>query len=70
MAVTIEDVLARRLGLQLFSWVSSIEAAPVVRSVMAQLFGWTADERRHHVDEYGRKINGVMEGVGLKRQVP
>jgi len=40
MACTIEDVLARRLGMQFYSWYDAIEAAPVVGSVMAQELRW------------------------------
>ncbi|MGH9726727.1 MAG: glycerol-3-phosphate dehydrogenase/oxidase, partial [Candidatus Acidiferrales bacterium] len=36
MAVTIEDILFRRLGMQLFSWRSAIHAAPVVASILAR----------------------------------
>ena len=46
MALTIEDVLARRVGLQLFSWTAAIQAAPVVGSLMAELLGWKADEKK------------------------
>ncbi|HST11217.1 MAG TPA: FAD-dependent oxidoreductase, partial [Terriglobales bacterium] len=35
MATTIEDVLARRLGLQYFSWKLAMQAAPVVAELMA-----------------------------------
>jgi glycerol-3-phosphate dehydrogenase len=70
MAMTIEDVLARRVGLQLFSWEASIEAAPIVGSVMSQLLGWTADETSDHVDDYVQKINRLMDGIGLKRHDP
>ncbi|WP_158945160.1 glycerol-3-phosphate dehydrogenase/oxidase [Granulicella sp. S190] len=35
MAVTIEDVLARRIGLQMYSWRDAIDAAPVVGWLMA-----------------------------------
>jgi glycerol-3-phosphate dehydrogenase len=67
MALTIEDVLARRIGLQLFSWTGAIQAAPVVGSVMAELLGWTADERTHAVDQYVQKIGRMMSSIGLKQ---
>jgi hypothetical protein len=56
--------------LQLFSWEASIEAAPIVGSVMSQLLGWTADETSDHVDDYVQKINRLMDGIGLKRHDP
>src|SRR5580704_8089377 len=41
MAYTIEDVLARRLGMQFYSWSDCIEAAPVVGSLMQKELEWT-----------------------------
>ncbi len=66
MALTIEDMLARRLGLQLFSWQASIQAAPLVGSVMAELLGWTADETTHAVEQYVQNITRKMTGIGLR----
>ena len=66
MALTIEDMLARRLGLQLFSWQASIQAAPLVGSVMAGLLGWTADETTHAVEQYVQNITRKMTGIGLR----
>jgi glycerol-3-phosphate dehydrogenase len=66
MAQTIEDVLARRLGLQLFSWAAAIKAAPVVGSVMAELLGWTAEQTNQAIEEYVQKITRMMTAVGLR----
>jgi glycerol-3-phosphate dehydrogenase len=65
MAQTIEDVLARRLGLQLFSWTAAIQAAPPVGSLMAELLGWTAGQKNQAVEQYVQKITGMMNAVGL-----
>jgi len=65
MALTIEDVLARRIGLQLFSWAAAVKAAPVVGSVMAELLAWTDSERTQAVEEYVQKITRLMTGIGL-----
>ena len=70
MAMTIEDVLARRLGLQLFSWKSAFEAAPLVGSVMADLLGWTATETQQAIDRYVYKISRLMRKIGLVQDVP
>jgi glycerol-3-phosphate dehydrogenase len=70
MAMTIEDVLARRLGLQLFSWASAIEAAPLVGSMMAGLLGWNATETQQAVDRYVYRISRLMRKIGLVRETP
>jgi glycerol-3-phosphate dehydrogenase len=66
MAQTIEDMLARRLGLQLFSWAAAIKAAPVVGSVMAELLGWTAEQTNQAVEQYVQKITRMMTAIGLR----
>jgi glycerol-3-phosphate dehydrogenase len=66
MAQTIEDVLARRTGLQLFSWTAAIQAAPVVGSRMAELLGWSAEETSHAVEQYVQKITRMMSAIGLR----
>jgi glycerol-3-phosphate dehydrogenase len=66
MAQTIEDMLARRLGLQLFSWAAAIKAAPVVGSVMAELLGWTAEHTNQAVEQYVQKITRMMTAIGLR----
>lgn len=65
MAMSIEDVLARRIGLQLFSWKAAIEAAPVVGSLLAGMLNWTSTERQRAVNEYIEKVSRLMEKIGL-----
>ena len=66
LALTIEDMLARRLGLQLFSWKASMKAAPIVGSIMAELLGWSAEETSAKVHEYVQAISRKMADIGLK----
>jgi glycerol-3-phosphate dehydrogenase len=66
MAITIEDVLFRRLGIQLYSWRSAIAAAPVVGSLMGRELGWSADESRAAASGYATKINRLMALAGLE----
>jgi glycerol-3-phosphate dehydrogenase len=65
MAATIEDVLARRLGIQLYSWRDAIEAAPVVGRVMEQELGWTSEFTRAATVDYVGKVNHLLDAAGL-----
>jgi len=41
MAVTVEDVLASRLGMQYFDWKCAIGAVPAIAGILARELGWT-----------------------------
>jgi glycerol-3-phosphate dehydrogenase len=70
MAATIEDVLARRIGMQLYSWRDSIEAAPAVGLLMAAELHWTAAYTGEAISGYVRKINHLLDSAGLSRNRP
>jgi glycerol-3-phosphate dehydrogenase len=65
MATSIEDILARRTGLQFFSWEQARAAAPAVGAIMADEFGWTRGQQKDAVEEYVNKINRLMQLMGL-----
>jgi glycerol-3-phosphate dehydrogenase len=65
MAATVEDVLARRIGTQLYSWSDAIDAAPVVGSLLAAELGWSSDAARDAVAQYVAKINHLLQSAGL-----
>ena len=50
MAQTIEDILARRLGVQFYGWKEAAEAAPAVAQLLAREFAWSEDQTRQAVD--------------------
>jgi glycerol-3-phosphate dehydrogenase len=66
MATSIEDILARRTGLQLFSWEQAIAAAPAVGAIMARELGWSPIQKKDAVEEYVNKINRLMQLIGLR----
>jgi glycerol-3-phosphate dehydrogenase len=66
MAMSIEDVLARRIGLQSFAWESAIAAAPVVGAHFAREYGWTAAQTQQAVREYQRKLACMIAQVRPK----
>src|SRR5882757_6168513 len=64
-AQTIEDVLARRLGLQLYDWRASIVAAPAVGALLARELGWSDAQKATDVARYIEKIRGFLRELGL-----
>ncbi len=65
MATSIEDILARRTGLQFFSWEQARAAAPAVGTIIAREFGWSPGQQKDAVEEYVNKINRLMQLIGL-----
>jgi glycerol-3-phosphate dehydrogenase len=65
-AEAIEDVIARRLGIQFYSWREAIQAAPVVGALMAKELNWSNEYTKSAVTEYTRKINRFLEQAGLE----
>jgi glycerol-3-phosphate dehydrogenase len=70
MATSIEDILARRIGLQLFSWRDAISAAPVVAQCLAEELGWSQIQMQEAVDQYTGKIHRFLEVAGLSAPDP
>jgi glycerol-3-phosphate dehydrogenase len=69
MATCIEDVLARRIGLQWFGWRPAMDAAPVVGGYLAQEYGWPADETAQAVRDYTLRLTrlSAIAGVASER---
>jgi glycerol-3-phosphate dehydrogenase len=68
LAATIEDVLARRTGIQFYSWREAIQAAPVVGSLMAEELRWSDAEAKTAITAYVDKINHLLERAGLEQE--
>ena len=68
MAATIEDVLARRIGLQLYSWHMAIDAAPTVGRLMAKELNWSTSVTEAAITGYVRKIRRLLKAAGLFRE--
>jgi glycerol-3-phosphate dehydrogenase len=66
MAVCIEDILSRRLGLQFYDWRLAIHAAPVVGEILARELGWSPAHTREEIDRYVDRINKFLEALGLQ----
>lgn len=66
MALHIEDILDRRIGLQLYSWSDAIKAAPIVATLLSQELGWTASQTEEAVGQYVEKIKQRTKTAGLR----
>jgi glycerol-3-phosphate dehydrogenase len=66
LAVTVEDILARRIGLQFYSWRDAIHAAPVVAELMAEELGWASEQANSELASYVNKVNRSLERAGLE----
>jgi glycerol-3-phosphate dehydrogenase len=66
MAVSIEDILCRRLGLQFYDWRLAARAAPVVGELLARELGWTRTRTANEIDQYVEKINGSIAAIGVE----
>ena len=65
MAVSLEDILSRRLGLQYFDWRLAAQAAPAVARILARELGWCSDRARNEVDSYTELISRYLKTLGL-----
>jgi glycerol-3-phosphate dehydrogenase len=56
MAMTLDDVLTRRLHLNFEDWSQGVQPAPMVAHVMSRELGWTAREAEAQVATYREKV--------------
>lgn len=55
MALTLDDMLVRRLHLNFEDWSRGLKAAPAVAQVMARELGWSISDMAAQVADYARK---------------
>jgi glycerol-3-phosphate dehydrogenase len=65
MAQSIEDILLRRIGLQLYSWKEAVQAAPVVGRLLAREFNWTDAQTDEAVCAYLASIQHLLHSAGI-----
>jgi glycerol-3-phosphate dehydrogenase len=65
MASSIEDILARRIGLQQFSWRDAMVAAPIVAPLLAGELGWSQTQMREAIEAYTGKMKRLMLVSGV-----
>ena len=60
MAVSIEDVLARRIGLQFFGWREALAAALPTGEVLGKELAWSSAQVEQAVEEYSRSLGALV----------
>ena len=65
MAETIEDLLARRTGAQMYGWKAALKAAPVVGALLAREKSWDSAKETAAVREYSWRIRGFLQELQL-----
>jgi glycerol-3-phosphate dehydrogenase len=63
MAMSIEDVLARRLGLQYYDWNLTAAAAPVVAELLAREHGWSQEQQGKEITAYTEKVSRMQNAL-------
>jgi glycerol-3-phosphate dehydrogenase len=65
MAMTIEDVLARRTGLQYYSWALAAKAASKVAKHFVRERGWSEQQSAQVLYDYSNKLRQMQTSLGL-----
>ena len=65
MALNLEDVLRRRIGLQLIGWRSGyLRNSPAAAALLGRELGWSAAQEAAAAEEYIGKVNHMLEAAG------
>ncbi len=67
MAMTLEDVLARRTRIILEDAARGVGIASDVAALMARELGWSSDQMRAQVEQYLALVGHQLEAEGLRR---
>jgi glycerol-3-phosphate dehydrogenase len=70
MALTMEDVLARRIGLQLYGWRLALQAAPSVAALLRRELGWSEKQEASALDGYVAEVNHMLTMAGQQPMAP
>lgn len=69
MAMTLEDVLARRTRIILEDGTRGVDAAPAVAALMARELGWSDEQTHFQVEQYRALVAHQLEAEGLQTVV-
>lgn len=65
MAVTIRDVLARRLRIEITDWAATLLCVPTVSELMKKELNWSEEFRNHSAIEYEIKLHEYVNKLNL-----
>lgn len=65
MAVSMEDILARRVGLESHGWQEARAAAPAVAELLAAELHWPAESKQRALEQYLARIDRQAHEAGL-----
>jgi glycerol-3-phosphate dehydrogenase len=60
-AMHLEDVLTRRTRISIEAWDRGVAAAPEVADLIADLLGWSDDDKKNEVDRYLARVTAERE---------
>jgi glycerol-3-phosphate dehydrogenase len=63
MALTLTDVLARRLGLEALDWAAAEHALPTVAALLAAELGWSKAQAQAQTDAYRQHLDHQREAA-------
>lgn len=66
MALSIADLLLRRIGLQFHSWKDAEAAAPVVGRLLGRELGWTDRQTAEAVAAYTVSVKTLFRNIGIQ----
>jgi glycerol-3-phosphate dehydrogenase len=69
MGLTLKDIFARRLGMELTDWDRTLEAIPVAANLLQEAFWWTEEEKERQITEYRNEIIAFKANIGLETKV-
>jgi len=69
MPQSIEDMLARRVGIQVHNWNHAIAAAPVVGSLLGRELGWSPEATDQAIHAYIAKVQAWASKAAIPLDV-
>jgi glycerol-3-phosphate dehydrogenase len=66
MGMTLKDIFARRLGLELIDWDRTYEAIDTTANLLQEVFWWSEEDKLRYVEDYKNEIIGFKQTAGLE----
>ena len=69
MGMTLKDIFARRLGLELVDWDRTYEAIDTTANLLQEVFWWSEEDKLEYVAAYKEEIRHFKARAGLEMPV-